>query len=128
MGPFKKVQIVMLKLVSDCLILPFLTYGCDVWGSLYLNNLKLNNLYHICEKPEIAKAHLKYMKFILGVHSKSANDGVRGELVLSSSVTSKFYLFIMKQNNASALLKTLLGRALKFSSENDINLGCLIYI
>ena len=26
------------------------------------------------------KAHLKYMKFTLGVHSKSANDGVRGEL------------------------------------------------
>ena len=64
----------------NVMILPILTYGCEVWGSCYLNNLKPNNLYHICEKPEIEKAHLKYMKFILGVHSKSANDGVRGEL------------------------------------------------
>ena len=37
------------------------------------------------------------------------------------------YLFIMKQNNASALSKTLLGRALKFSSENDINLAKYIF-
>ena len=34
----------------------------------------------------------------------------------------------MKQNNASALSKTLLGRALNFSSENDINLAKYIHV
>ena len=33
----------------------------------------------------------------------------------------------MKQNIASALSKTLLGRALKFSSENDIKLAKYIF-
>ena len=35
------------------------------------NNVNESNLYNICDKPEIEKTHLKFMKFILEVHSKS---------------------------------------------------------
>ena len=61
-------------------ILPILTYAFEVWASSYFNCLKDSNLYSICEKHDIEKVHLQYVKFLLGVHSKSTNDCVRGEL------------------------------------------------
>ena len=48
--------------------------------------------------------------------------------MLSPSATSNFYQFIIKLNFASALSKTLLGRVLKFSSENNINLAKYIFV
>ena len=62
------------------MVLPILTYGCEIWGPIILNNVNESNLYNICDKPEIEKTHLKFMKFILEVHSKSSNAIVRGEL------------------------------------------------
>ena len=76
--PYSNVPI-NIKLFNT-MVLPILTYGCEIWGPIILNNVNESNLYNICDKPEIEKTHLKFMKFILGVHSKSSNAGVRGEL------------------------------------------------
>ena len=93
-----KIGIKLFKII----ILPILTYGCEVWGPNYLNNLKENNLHHICDKLDVEKTHLKYMKYLLGVNSKSVNDGVRGELgefpIIVSSIKHiiKYWLRVCK--------------------------------
>ena len=51
----------------NVMILPILSYGCQVWGSSYLNNLKQNNLYHICEKNGDRKSSFK----IYEIHFRS---------------------------------------------------------
>ena len=49
----------------DTLIMPILTYGCEVWG---FENLKI-----------IEKLHLKYLKYILGVKMSTPTCMVLGE-------------------------------------------------
>ena len=50
----------------DSTVLPILLYGCEIWG--YSNVPVLENL------------HLKFLKILLGVHSKTCNNMVYGEL------------------------------------------------
>ena len=50
----------------DRLIVPIMLYGCEVWGS---------ENYIVTEK-----LHLKFLKHILGVHGKTTNNMVYGEL------------------------------------------------
>ncbi|KAI3382690.1 hypothetical protein SNEBB_010922 [Seison nebaliae] len=50
----------------DSMVLPILTYGCEVWGD---NQIK-----------EMEALHLKYLKHVLCVHKKSSNDVVYGDL------------------------------------------------
>ena len=64
----------------DCLILPIVSYASVVWGPLYAKKMNQENLYDFCNKSPIEKLNLKLCKFLLGVHSKSTNDAVRGEL------------------------------------------------
>ena len=49
----------------DSTVLPILLYGCEIWG--YSNVSVLENL------------HLKFLKILLGVHSKTCNNMVYGE-------------------------------------------------
>ena len=35
------------------MVLPILTYGCETWGHIMLNNGNESNLYNICDKEEI---------------------------------------------------------------------------
>ena len=49
----------------DTLIMPILTYGCEVWG---FENLNI-----------IEKLHLKYLKYILGVQMSTTTCMVLGE-------------------------------------------------
>ena len=54
----------------DCLISPIMLYCCEVWGSycVFRDSDPFENL------------HLKFIKEILGVHSKTSNDACRAEL------------------------------------------------
>ena len=50
----------------DKTILPIMLYGCEIWGFTDVSILE--------------KLHLKYLKMILGVHTKTCNSMVYGEL------------------------------------------------
>lgn len=62
------------------LIQPILNYGCEVWAPYLLNKLNDSNLISICDKLPGESLHIKVCKIILGVHKKSTNNAVRGEL------------------------------------------------
>jgi hypothetical protein len=72
----------------DKMVLPILTYGCEVWG---LENIKVINI--------IEKLHLKFCKFILNVKSSTPTVVVYGELgryPLYIDVYSRMVKFWMK--------------------------------
>ena len=90
----------------DRLIKPILLYGCEIWTPVSLafrtsanvdtpNALFFNSLKHdfpieykFLEKTDpIEKLHLKFCRFVLGVHHKTANLAVYGE-------TGRFPLYI----------------------------------
>ena len=70
--------------VFDHTIKPILTYGSEIWGmfnpwsSKYRNGIvSFDQIYSKCPAE---KLHLKFCKFILGVHSKTTNIAVLSEL------------------------------------------------
>ena len=64
----------------NTLILPIISYGCEVWSPYLLKNLNDNNFVKLCNNQPGEILHLKTCKLILGVHRKSSNHAVRGEL------------------------------------------------
>ena len=77
----------------DTLVLPILSYGGVVWGPLYAHKTNLQNFMNICNYSPIEKLNVKMCKYLLGVHRKSTNDAVRGEL-------GRFPLLITILNNS----------------------------
>ena len=69
--------------ILDHTIKPVLLYGSEIWGkfnphsSRFRNGISIDNIYNLSE-PD--KLHLKFCKFILGVHKKSSNFAVMSEL------------------------------------------------
>ena len=70
--------------IFDHTIKPILLYGCEMWGSFNTqtarfrkNSLELDEIYSkaLCEK-----LHIKFCRYILGVHKKSAKFAVLAEL------------------------------------------------
>ena len=85
----------------DHLVKPILLYGCEIWSpidlkykstinkqpmtnkTLFINQLRDNYPFitkHMDKIDPIEKLHLKFLKSILGVHSKATNLAVYGEL------------------------------------------------
>ena len=64
----------------DTLILPIVSYACVVWAPLYAVNINKETLYELCNNSPMEKLNLKLCKYLLGVHRKSTNAAVRGEI------------------------------------------------
>ena len=68
--------------VFDHTVVPILLYGSEIWGSFdpkkakFRNGINLEKIYKNIE-PE--KIHVKFLKYILGVHKKSSNFAVLSE-------------------------------------------------
>ena len=64
-------------------IKPIILYGSEIWGHFSPNKF-VNNLGKYISKEidslVLEKLHTRFCKYILGVRSKSSNDGSRGEL------------------------------------------------
>ena len=70
--------------VFDHTIKPILLYGCEIWGSFNTTtarfrhgNIPLNKMFSNIVSE---KLHMKFCKFILGVHKKTTNFAVFSEL------------------------------------------------
>ena len=64
----------------DTLILPILGYCAEIWLPYFCNDLTEGKLYNLCDKLHIERLHLKFCKYLLGVHRKASNTAVRAEL------------------------------------------------
>ena len=64
----------------DCLVVPVLTYAGVVWGPLYAHKMSQENFFTTCNDSPIERLNVKLCKYLLGVHKKSTNNAVRGEL------------------------------------------------
>ena len=66
----------------DTLVKPIVCYSSEIWGAmntLYCSTSK-TKLWEKIEKLPVEIFHLKYCKGLLGVHKKSQNSAVMGEL------------------------------------------------
>ncbi|MEW8547928.1 MAG: hypothetical protein AB2693_30855, partial [Candidatus Thiodiazotropha sp.] len=69
--------------IFDHTIKPILLYGSEIWGvfnpasSKFRNGISLDKIFN---NTEAEKLHIKFGKFILGVHRKSVNFAVMSEL------------------------------------------------
>ena len=74
----------MAKHLFDAMVKPILLYNAEIWGSTVINYFKV--LDNGCDKSKLylnsnfEKMHLKWCKYVLGVHSKSTNIAVLAEL------------------------------------------------
>ena len=64
----------------DTLVVPILSYGGTVWAPLYANKVNTSNFNDICNNSPVENLNTRMCKYLLGVHRKSTNDAVRGEL------------------------------------------------
>ena len=58
----------------ETLIVPILSYECEVWGAY------LKQTFQNWEKSPIEKVHLRFCKYYLGVNGKATNIACRAEL------------------------------------------------
>ena len=80
----------------DILIRPICTYACEVWGPFIKTKDQVFSIecdkYELFDKHCFDKLELKFCKSILGVHRKSSNTAVRGELGRYPTI-----IFVLKQ-------------------------------
>ena len=115
---------VLLKLFSSTVV-PVLLYSCEVWGPYLLG--KINSFATFKTKifkltNDIERLHLKFCKRILGVHSKSTNLAVYGELGRAPLITqiatfiTKYWLRI----KSSTFSDTLAGEAARVCMDSNL--------
>ena len=64
----------------DTLVVPILTYAGTIWAPLYAHKISIENFFTTCNDSPIERLNVKLCKYLLGVHKKSTNNAVRGEL------------------------------------------------
>ena len=62
------------------LIIPILTYASEAWGPFLIHNMNDSNFMTPGEKTPIENVNIRFCRYVLGVHRKSCNAAVRGEL------------------------------------------------
>ena len=100
--------------IFDHTIKPILTYGSDIWGACTKKSRsQTQTLDKTYRDLHAEKLHLKYCKYVLGVHSKASNLATIGELGrfpienhICESI-SKFYLHVKGKDPNSLLNQTL---------------------
>ena len=109
-----------------------LTYGSEIWGSCMKISRTTPSLDKIYRDMHAEKLHLKYCKYVLGIHSKASNLATVGELgrfpiynFICESI-SKFYLHIKGKEPDSLLQQTL--QTSKQLQKMVLNLGIVEWI
>ena len=113
-----------LKLFGS-LIMPILSYSSEVWGPTLLKGLNDNNLMALCNKPTVESIHVKFCKYILGVHRKATNAAVIAELgsypimIEIACKAVKFWIHLQNYNQNSLVFKCLLENYDQFYKGKD---------
>ena len=65
------------------MVVPIILYNSEIWGAYLFRNKQIlceNNEFLFDLKNILEDLHIKFMKVVLGVHSKTCNLAVRSEL------------------------------------------------
>jgi len=96
----------------DQLIKPIALYGSEIWGpdTLKFSAEDCNKFSESLHKFKSEKLNLSFARFILGVHKKSQNSAVRGELGraplgIDIAANTVMYLKHLQSDKTSPLLK-----------------------
>ena len=111
----------MLKLFSS-IVTPILLYGCEVWGPYLLCRMDSIDMFKnqiLRINSEMEKLHLKFCKRVLGVHSKSTNIAVFGELGRTPLIfqIAKLVIKYWFRIKSPSFSNTLVGEAAKACME-----------
>jgi hypothetical protein len=133
----KKSYFSLLKKLPECsinlalkmfriVVQPVFSYGCEIWSPLVVATMNDDNFINLCDKPDGEKTHLKFDKYILGVHNKASNHGVRGELgdfptLLHQLILSIKYLIRLSSVPSEWLAYKSLLECKKLESSNSNN-------
>jgi hypothetical protein len=133
----KKCYYSLLKKLPNCpinlalkmfriVVQPILSYGCEVWSPTIVASLNDDNFINICDKPDGEKTHLKFLKYMLGVHNKASNHGTRGELgdfpiLLSQILLSIKYLISLSSSPTTSLAYKALMECKELQNSNSTN-------
>ena len=79
----------------DKMVVPIILYNSEIWGAYLFRNKQIlceNNEFLFDLKKILEDLHIKFMKVVLGVHSKTCNLAVRSELgyLYTSKVFKQF--------------------------------------
>lgn len=112
----------------DCLVVPILTYGSEVWSPYLFSKLnsESDNYKSICDKFVGETLALKFYKSILGVNKRTHSDAVRGELgrfpILVSAIKhSTKYLEDLVCKPRSDLLHQIISTSLTLTGVSWVN-------
>ena len=106
------------------LIVPIATYADEVWAPFLVNSLNQDNFMQICDRVPTEQVHLKFCRFLLGVHRKSSIAAVKGELgsypLLISSLCSatKYWHQLHKRDPNSLIFHCLQDNYTQLESKN----------
>ena len=115
----ENISTVALFRLFDALVLPVLTYGCQILfpESHFASQITKSSRTHNWQqswltsisKDTFEKMHLQYIKWVLGVHKKASNIGCWGEtgrIPIGITVTKQFYKYVLRAsiNDNSSLL------------------------
>ena len=80
--------------IFDKMIKPIINYGSEIWICNFTEGIKMHSKIETFDKPSTERVPLKFAKYTLGVHSKSSNAAVRGELGLFPSMIAQCKLAV----------------------------------
>ena len=110
----------------DKLIKPIATYGCEIWGNspILLNKSKQKfPLWHFMENLPVEKVHIRFCKYVLGLHAKASNNATLGELgrcpigVDISLAIIKYFQRLSVQPQDNVLLQSAANEATHLASK-----------
>ena len=93
------------------LIMPIMSYRCEIWSPFLLKNINVQNTLATIEKLNLEVLHNKFCKYILGVHRNSPTLAVKGELgsypvaLKFIEHTMKYWLRLTEVENTSLIYK-----------------------
>ena len=64
----------------ESLVVPILTYACEVWGPLALRKVDKQDFKSLCDSVHCEKLNIRLCKYLLGVGKRATNAAVIAEL------------------------------------------------
>ena len=119
------------------MVAPIILYNSEIWGAYLFRNKQIlceNNEFLFDLKNISKDLHIKFMKVVLGVHSKACNLAVRSELgrlplhIKIFSSVLKYWARLDELNDNPIMMNALESNMKLFASQAKSSHGYLLSI